>query len=685
VTDRTDQLSLLRAQVRPVRATATQDPAPVNPVAEVLPDVGLSHLDRTFDYLVPAKLADRVVAGTRVRVRFAGRDLLGYVVARKPVSDHPGQLAPIRRSVSAEPVLTPAIARLCHQVAGRYAGLTSDVVRLAVPPRHARTESAEHSPPADAWTAPSRPNDHGWSVVVGGEAFLRRIASADAPRAAWTALGTDDWTQMFATAACAALDGGLGAVLLVPDGHDVDRLDAAVIETLGPGHHVVLTAELGPAARYRAFLACLRGDIPIVVGTRAAAFAPIRNLGLLAMWDDGDDSYAEQRAPYPHAREVLRMRSEIEGTALLLAGHAMSTDTAALVQSGWVQAISGSREDRRATSPRVHVTGESDAELQRDPAARVARVPRRVFEVVRDALTRGPVLIHTPRQGYLPSLTCADCGHRARCAHCSGPLEGNAGSGPPGCRWCARAADGWVCSHCSATRFRAPVVGAIRTVEEWGRSFPSTSVLSSTAERRIEVVQAEPALVIATPGAEQRASGGYAAAVLLDTWLTLSRPSLRAAEEAMRRWANIVALVRPADVGGRVIAVGDASSPVLQALVRSDPVGFATRDLAERMEARLPPAAYVATVTAAAEVLEEMREQWTLPASATVLGPVTMSPAGSDETKPGSSSTAPEQRIVVSVPRTEGAALARALIELQSVRSARKAPAVRVHVDPVDL
>jgi primosomal protein N' (replication factor Y) len=685
VTDRAEQLSLLRAQVRPVRAGAPQETAAVDPVAAILPEIGLAHLDRAFDYLVPAKLSDTVVPGSRVRVRFAGRDVPGYVLTRKPRSEHPGQLTPIRRSVSAEPVLTPPIARLCHQIADRYAGLTSDVVRLAVPPRHGRTENAEHSPPAGAWTPPVGCSKTGWAAVVGGDAFLRRLTRGDTPRAAWTALGSDDWSGMFAEAAGAALDGGRGAVLLAPDGRDVARLDTAVVDALGAGHHVVLTAELGPAARYRAFLACLRGDVPIVVGTRAAAFAPVRDLGLLAVWDDGDDSYAEQRAPYPHAREVLRMRSEIERTALLLAGHAMSTDTAALVDSGWVHAIAASRADRRSAAPRVHVTGESDAELRRDPAAQMARVPHRVFEVVRAALLDGPVLIHTPRQGYLPSLTCADCGAPARCPRCGGPLQRAAGDGSSACRWCAAVADNWACPHCSGVTFRAPVVGAARTVEEWGRAFPSTRVSSSTADDRVDIVKSEPAIVIATPGAEPTAPGGYAAAVLLDTWLTLSRPSLRAAEEAMRRWSNIAALVRPAVHGGRMIAVGDASSPVLRALVRSDPVGFAVRDLAERTEARLPPAAYIATVTAEAGVLADVLQHWVLPASATVLGPVTSPAPSSPGGRADPTEAGPQQRIVVSVPRAHGADLARALIEMQSTRSARKAPAVRVHVDPVDL
>ncbi|MFI5427804.1 hypothetical protein [Aeromicrobium sp. UC242_57] len=65
-------------------------------------------------------------------------------------------------------------------------------------------------------------------------------------------------------------------------------------------------------------MALSRGDVKIVVGTRAAAFAPVHDLGLVAMWDDGDDLFAEPRSPYPHAREVLLVRATQQRTAFLL-------------------------------------------------------------------------------------------------------------------------------------------------------------------------------------------------------------------------------------------------------------------------------------------------------------------------------------------------------------------------------
>ena len=93
------------------------------PVAAVVVDTGLAHLDRVFEYGVPGRAGGDAQPGCRVRVRFAGRDLDGFVVERRARADHPGRLAAIRRVVSPEPVLTPEILTLARAVADRYAGV----------------------------------------------------------------------------------------------------------------------------------------------------------------------------------------------------------------------------------------------------------------------------------------------------------------------------------------------------------------------------------------------------------------------------------------------------------------------------------------------------------------------------------------------------------------------------------
>jgi primosomal protein N' (replication factor Y) (superfamily II helicase) len=654
------------------------------PVAAVVVDTGLPHLDRVFEYAVPAELSDAAQPGCRVRVRFAGRDLDGFVVQRRPYAEHPGRLAAVRRVVSSEPVLTPEILTLCRAVADHHAGVLGDVLRLAVPKRHAAAERAlDKSGPPTLAMIPA-PEPWPWSAYPAGEALLRRIAAGEAPAAAWLALPgrapEEDWPRALAVAAATTVAGGRGALVVVPDHRDVDRVDAELGALLGPGQHVRLTADQGPQARYTVWLKVLRGHVRCVVGTRAAAFAPLHHLGLVAWWDDGDDLLEEPRAPYPHVREVLRLRATQSGAALLTGGFARSVAVQQLVEDGVLMPVQARADALRAAAPRVHVAGD---DLDRSGPAALARLPPLAWRTAKAALEHGPVLVQVPRRGYLPALACQHCREPARCPRCHGPMGMPEGLSVPTCRWCGATygTEGFVCPECEGRELRSTVVGAHRTAEELGRAFPGVPVRTSGSGEVLASVDRQPALVIATPGAEPVADGGYSATLLLDGWSLLDRSGLDAAMEALRRWLGAAALTRPATDGGSVVLAGTPTHttiPAVEALVRWDPVWLASRELAERVELALPPAVTMAQVVGPRGPLVAAVEGASLPTSVERLGPLPFR---------GPSPTAgpPLAQVLLRVPRRQHDDLAHHLAALRAERSARKeVESVSVRMDLAD-
>jgi primosomal protein N' (replication factor Y) len=676
---RTEQLQLIRATLprRPRPRATTEATATTDPVASVLVDTGLAHLDRPFEYSVPASLADTAVPGARVKVRFAGQDLDGFVVQRRASAEHEGRLAPLRRVVSPEPVLTPALLALAREIAARYAGTVGDVLRLAVPPRHAAAEKALalEAPAPDPLPAVDGPGP-AWSRYAAGPAYLARLAAGESPAASWLALpSTDpaaDWPAALAAAAAPTLAGGRGSVLVVPDHRDVVRVDAALRAALGPDRHVRLTADQGPQARYTAWLKVLRGHVSVVVGTRAAAFAPVRDLGLVAWWDDGDDLLEEPRSPYPHVREVLRARARLEGAALLSGGLTRTTALQQLVDDG--ELVSVEAASVRSAVPRVSVAGEG-AERDRDPAAATAHLPSSAWRAAKAALEHGPVLVQVPRRGYLPSLACRSCRAAVRCGHCGGPVALPGRDAQPACRWCGRAVARFECRQCGGRELRSSVVGARRTAEELGRAFPGVPLHTSGAGAVLDRVAGSASLVVATPGAEPVADGGYAATLLLDAWALLDRPTLDAGEEALRRWLTASALTRGSEAGGRVVLCGAPThttlSPV-EALVRWDPAWFASRELAERAALSLPPTVAMAALTGDRRAVEAALRRAELPEGVERLGPLAVGPDS--------------VRVLLRVPRRDAAPLWAALAAMKAVRSARKeAAGIQLRVDPPDL
>ncbi|MGA5551231.1 primosomal protein N' [Streptomyces pseudogriseolus] len=697
-----EQLALIRESVRQARAPRAKPRtwrgaalAKELPVARVLVDKGVLHLDRYFDYAVPEELDAEAQPGVRVRVRFgAGRHRVqggrreggglidGFLIERRAESDYSGPLAALAQVVSPERVLDEELLGLARAVADRYAGSLADVLQLAVPPRNAR---AERRPSPEPLPPPPAPEAGSWARYEQGPAFLESLASGGSPRAVWNALPGPLWCEEIARAVAATLSSGRGALVVLPDGRAVARLDTALTGLLGEGRHAVLTADAGPEKRYAQWLAVRRGSVRAVIGTRAAMFAPVRDLGLVAVWDDGDDNHSEQHAPQPHAREVLLLRAAQDRCGFLLGGWSCTVEAAQLVDTGWARPLQAAREWVRAAAPLVRTVGDQD--VARDEAARAARLPTLAWQAVREGLRHGPVLVQVPRRGYVPRMACATCRAAARCRHCSGPLEAH-GSDDLRCGWCGRAESGWHCPECGGFRLRAQVVGARRTAEELGRAFPAVPVRTSGREHVLDTVPGTPAVVVSTPGAEPVAEGGYAAALLLDGWAMLSRPDLRAGEDALRRWMGAAALVRPQPAGGTVVVVAEPTLRPVQALVRWDPAGYAVRELGERGELGFPPVSRMAAVAGPGEAVAEFLRAVDLPPQAEVLGPVPMpvTPAGRPR-RPGAPPPGERwDRALVRVPPGSGAALAGALKAAQAARMARGGSTpVWVRIDPPDI
>jgi primosomal protein N' (replication factor Y) len=575
-------------------------------IARVLVDSPLPQLDRLFDYRVPEALEPEVRAGIRVRVpwRSAGRLIDAYVieVVGDNDSEFHGVLSDVEAVVSTVPVLAGSVATLARKVADRASGSAIDIVRVAVPTRQARVEKAWLA----ADTASSTLAPVVASPIAGYPAGVIEHAIENAGRLAINAIPgvveaapgvwTGQWATSMASAAAASVAGGRSVILAVPDYRDQDHLTAALAAVLPPERVVRLDARQSNPDRYRAFLRALGRDgepgsaenpALVLIGNRSVVYAPARNLGLIAVWDDGDPLHSEPLAPYAHTRDVALLRQELEGCALLFFGHSRSTEVERLVGLGWLTSVSPAPSVLPKVIPTVQ-------QASTDRLGAQARIPSTAWQAARDALATGPVLVQVARPGYAPRLACVDCGQSARCQRCEGPLAQKVARTVPACSWCGALAVDWHCENCDGTRLRlVGAGGASRTAEDLGRAFPGVRIIVADGERPILSVGHEPALVIATRGAEPIAAGGYRAVLLLDGERMVARESLRVAEDCLRWWSNAIALAaRGAPT--YLVGVGGALASALATWRQPD---FAASELADRRRLRFPPAVRVASVT----------------------------------------------------------------------------------------
>ncbi len=595
-------------------------------VARVLIDSPLPQLDRLFDYAVPAGMADEALPGVRVKVplRSAGRVVEGWVIERGEIVEPDRPLSELDAVVSPVAALTPELYALARRAADRAAGSASDVLRLAIPKRMVRAEkawlAAGDVPTAvvdDDSAAWARGVLHAYPGATDALAAGERLA-LDAPPHPAVERVVGAWAELLAAIAISTLATGRSTLLVVPDQRDQDQVLAA-LEGRAPAEAVLRDdARRSGPERYGGYLRLLDPAPVILVGNRSTVYAPAHDVGTVVIWDDGDPMLAEPLSPGIHARDAALIRQELEGSALVFAGHTRTTDVERLVQLGWVRELPAARR----ASARVVLSATREGE------SRGQRVPSSAFAAAREALTDGPVLIQVARPGYAPVLVCADCRAPARCTHCSGPLRARRAGAVPECTWCGRSAPNWSCDNCRSTRLRMASSGSERTADELGRAFPNTRVIVADGDHPVTHVEARPALVIATRGAEPPAVGGYRAVILLDADRMLMAEHLRVGESCLRWWSNAAALAAP---GAPVHLVG-VSGPVSRALATWTQAAYARNELAERAPLLMPPVVRVAAVTGSSvavdTTLARLRDEVPELAPAAVLGPVPVDGGG---------------------------------------------------------
>jgi primosomal protein N' (replication factor Y) len=666
-----DQLSFLPGQgpislasakpkspVKPKKPKAAVPIAQNNPVAHLIIDSPLPHLDRIFDYAVPAKFDLDAKPGVRVRVRFAGRLTDAWLISRSDTTDHDGELAPITNVISAEVVLLPEILELAREISDRQAGTLSDVLRNAVPNRHAGAEETKFKSAPKYLASKSTL----WDNYSGGPALISRTLSNQAPRAIVTT-GLDDPAQLIAQYALTVASNNQTIAIVVPDRNAIDRVTAQLINSgLAKTDFAVLAADDGSATRYRNWLAVLRGAVKIVIGTRSAVFAPFENIGAIVVWDDWNSSHVNPQAPYWNSRDVAALRSAQQNCALVLIGPTMSVEAFAL--QPWAVHIARSRDDIRKNSPRVR-SALDDSYLKNDAAGKGARVPALVMQTIKESITKGPVLVLVARTGYSPRLSCNNCRELASCAKCGGALLQNDRSSAPTCYLCGQVETNWSCTRCKKTQLRAVAIGSSRTAEEFGRSFPGVPVRNSSSDHILRTVSDRPSIVVATPGAAPIAEGGYSALILLDGTAMLSRNDIDAVQDTYGKWAECLSLVKPT---GEVVVVAESEHPAVQALIRHDPAGLAKREFELRTQVSLPPAVRLAALTGDQTDIDDFISQAQLPSQTVTRGPVPVDG---------------KMRLLLSVPKKHGLELSTELKRVTAIRSARKkGGTVNVRIDP---
>jgi primosomal protein N' (replication factor Y) len=514
-------------------------------VAGIVPDV--TGLDRVFDYAVSEEMAASVSIGGRVRVSLNGRHVGGWIVSLEPPSDDGLKLKFIERSSGLGP--DEETLDLCRWASWRWGAnrlrpflvtaSPNTVVNRASPTRRTKVLAEPVSPAAT-------------SLLADGGGVLRLPPSDD---------------QMPAVLAAARL----GPTLVVCASIDGARVLATRLRRTG------VSVALMPDEWAQA-----RGGADVVIGARAAAFAPCPDLASAVVLDEHEDAMQEERVPTWHARDVVIERARRRGAPVLLISPCPSVGALA-----GRKVVAPPAEREAAAWPLVEVADRNDEE----PWKR-SLVSAQLIAHLRDPGVRVACVLNTKGQAKL--LACRGCNTLVRCEKCDAAM-GEDEVGRLDCGSCG-ATRPRVCASCGSgvlARLR-PGVSRLRDELE---AAAQRDVVSVVANKDSDVVDDSVADVFVGTEAVLHRVRRIDVVAFLDFDSELLAPRYRAAEQAMALLARAARLVGKRRDGGRLLIQTTMSDhEVVRAALAGSPSVASDAEVARRTALSLPPFSAMAII-----------------------------------------------------------------------------------------
>ena len=377
------------------------------------------------------------------------------------------------------------------------------------------------------------------------------------------------------------------------------------------GQVAVIDSDDMPTSRTLGFLAAATGSARVVIGTRAAMYAPMPDGSLFIAVDDDAYQNWDGFMPYAGVRDVLRLRARLGHGRYIALGLARSAFSQRQVRMGAAEAVTGGTTALARSLPRMDWLNHDRLAHLADPAIG-SRLPHRAVEALRQGLEDGPVLVVPGSNRPFSLFVCAGCGRQARCTRCSGPLA-SAGRGlPPVCAWCGTQAVDWICPHCGGRRLRIARFSVGDTAEQLRSLLPGAvfivrekidpASVQHGKKRLVPQIPDEPCVVVAAPQSvpqvvgEDGTAGGYRTVVLLDAWTAGYAQRLDGLSDMLGVWMGVTSQALPASHGGQALLVGDCPEDMGQAWRQWKP-GLLLKDvLASRRASGLPPTVAAASV-----------------------------------------------------------------------------------------
>ena len=366
-------------------------------------------LSRTFVY----ELSEPVEMGTRVSVRFGNREVDGFVTGFPKSAPVNVQVQAVGKVLDRVPLLRPDVFELCLWISDYYLAPLGEVLKSALPPgiTQKHVDLFEFAPDHGAKPAPP------YLLTTDQLKALYAIEHSEGFRTILLHGVTGSGkTEIYIQAAEYALSRGKTCLVLVPEIGLTPQLTERFSARF-PGRVAVLHSSLTRKQRIEGWLRIDRGFAPIVVGTRSAVFAPLRDLGLLIVDEEHETTYKQEEVPRYHARDTAIMRAKGAGATVVLGSATPSMESFRNAETKKFEYVHLTSRVEDRPLPAVEIVN-----MREEYAAegKQAVFSRRLLQAITDRLDRKEqVMVLLNRRGFAAFLLCRHCGFTFQCASCS--------------------------------------------------------------------------------------------------------------------------------------------------------------------------------------------------------------------------------------------------------------------------
>ncbi|MBA3661434.1 MAG: primosomal protein N' [Gammaproteobacteria bacterium] len=562
-------------------------------------------LRRLFDYLPPQDIDfSTLMPGMRIRVPFQSRELVGIlinIVNETPVLPHKLKLA--HSVLDAEPILMPDIFKLCAWAADYYQAALGEVLHAAIPVhlRKGKDLSKVKSLPAHQSVAIDRP-----PLNVMQQVAIDKILAAKHTFQTFLLDGItgSGKTEVYLQVIEVLLKEDRQVLVLLPEISLTPQTLARFSERF-PVKIAALHSNLTERERMVGWLATKTGEAKIVIGTRSAIFTPFKNLGLIIVDEEHDQSFKQQDHMRYQARDLAVVRANFSNIPIILGSATPSLETLFNAERKRYTHLILNERAGDAILPTFEMI-----DLSQTKNSDCLSKP--LLAAMRAHLQAGnQVMLFLNRRGYAPLLYCTACRSVMECKRCAVRLVYHLQPGKLICHQCDKAYPApKMCQACGADGLKPVGVGTERLEELVQQYFPTIPLLrfdrdSTQKKGSLQILldqihQGEPVILL---GTQMLAKGHHFSQVtlvgIIDGDSGFFSSDFRATEQIGQLITQVAGRAgRGKDAGTVMIQTHQPDDPLLKTLIHEGYAVFAKKLLAQRQHSHLPPYTHIALLRA---------------------------------------------------------------------------------------